>query len=114
MSLDARVVAVRAVHALISLWFIACLGYVYYAGIARRRDRMLAVASGALVAEGVIVGLNGGDCPLGTVHRRYGDEKAFFELVLPKRAAKLAVPVLGGVALAGFALVAARPPRARG
>ena len=109
--MTAPVIAVRTLHALISLWFISCLLYVYYAAFARKRDRMLAVATVALIGEGAVVGLNGGDCPLGAVHHRYGDDKAFFELILPKSVAKAAVPVLGGVAGLGFLLVVLRPPR---
>jgi len=88
-----------------------CLAYVYYAALTRRRTRFLAVASGALAAEGAIVAVNRGDCPLGTVHRKYGDEKTFFELFVPRRAAKRAGPFLAAVTVLGFALVLARPPR---
>jgi len=66
----------------------------------------LRVAVVALAAEGTVVGLNGGDCPLGPIGERVGDEVPLFELVLPPRAAKLAVPVLGAVAATGIALLA--------
>lgn len=107
-----RVVAialVRTMHGLISAFFLACIAVVYYAGISGRRRRVGSIAAIALVAEGVVVSANGGDCPLGNVHRQYGDDKAFFELLLPQRAAKLAVPVLGAVATLGIALLIARP-----
>jgi hypothetical protein len=42
------------------------------------------------------------------LQRRLGDPVPMFELVLPPRAAKAAVPVLAGVALAGC-LLALRP-----
>jgi hypothetical protein len=105
------ILAVRAVHGLFTAFFLSCLGYVYYAALARRRGPLLLGAAGALVIEGVVVGANGGECPLGTVHRRYGDEKTFFELLMPTWAARRAVPFFGLVALAGFGLALARPPR---
>ena len=64
--------------------------------------------------EGLLVVKNRGDCPLGGLQERLGDPIPLFELVLPPRAAKLAVPVLGAIAGAGIALLArdARtPPR---
>jgi hypothetical protein len=42
------------------------------------------------------------------VQRRLGDPVPMFELVLPPRAAKAAVPVLAGVAIAGALLALGR------
>ena len=39
-----------------------------------------------------------------------GDQVPFFELVLPPRAAKAAVPILAGASVAGFIAVALRRP----
>ncbi len=99
------VILIRAVHGLLSAFFLSCIAFVYYAAIADVDSPLAFAAAGALVLEGAVVVLNGGDCPLGIVHRRYGDEKAFFELLLPPRAAKLAVPVLGAVTALGIALL---------
>lgn len=104
------VLAIRALHTLLSLFFLSCLGYVYYAGIRRKRGRLLWGAAGALVLEGTVVSVNGGDCPLGPVHRRFGDEKTFFELFVPAPVARRAVPFFAAVAIAGFAMVLLRPP----
>jgi hypothetical protein len=99
------VLLIRTIHGLLSAFFLACIGFVYYAVIADVDSPLVIAAAGALILEGLVVALNGGDCPLGGIHRRYGDEKAFFELVLPPRAAKLAVPVLGTVTAVGIVLV---------
>jgi len=98
-------VLIRAVHGLISAFFLGCLAYVRYCAMTDTRSLSLALAIGALLAEGVIVAANGGDCPLGILHRKAGDEKTFFELFLPKRAAAAAVPVLGSVTGVGFLLL---------
>jgi hypothetical protein len=58
--------------------------------------------------EAALVLSSGGNCPLGPVRRRLGDETPFFELFLPPRAAKLALPVLAGVSVLGAVLLAAR------
>lgn len=99
------VAGVRLVHGLITAFFLTCLGLMFYAGITGEHERLAWGAALAVVAEGGVVMLNGGDCPLGRVHQRFGDGKAFFELLLPPRLAKLAVPFFGAVAAAGIVLL---------
>jgi hypothetical protein len=102
------IVLVRSVHTLFTLFFLTCIGTVYYAGIFDRPSIWAYLAAASLVLEGVVVGLNHGDCPLGFIHHKVGDEKTFFELLLPREAAKQAVPVLGVIAGIGIALLLAR------
>lgn len=101
----------RAAHGLIAIAFLASIGYVWWCAITNTRGRFLRPAIMALVGEGVLVGANGGDCPLGPLGDRIGDEVPLFELVLPPRAARLAVPILGGVTALGLALLGARYSR---
>ena len=49
-----------------------------------------------------------GNCPLGPLFRRLGDEKPLFELVLPRRAAKLAIPLLTSITSVGAVLLVVR------
>ena len=91
----------RSGHAVIAVGFLFSIGYVWWCAITRRRGPLLCGAVGALIAEGVLVAANRGDCPLGPLGDRIGDEVPLFELVLPRRAAKAAIPVLGAVAGAG-------------
>jgi hypothetical protein len=67
-----------------------------------------------LSAEGVGLLIGGGDCPMGPFQEKLGDPVPFFELVLPPRAAKAAVPMLAVASVAGFLAVALRRPRATG
>ncbi len=106
--------AFRAVHTAIALGFLGAIAWVWWCALTGRRGPALRVAIGALVAEGVFVGVNGGDCPLGPLQARVGDPIPLFELVLSPRAAKRAVPVLGVVAGAGIALIARRDLRRSG
>ena len=48
---------------------------------------------------------NRGDCPLGPLQQRVDDPVPLFELILPRRAARLAVPVLGVVTAGGLVLL---------
>ncbi|HEY5625207.1 MAG TPA: hypothetical protein VIT93_01830 [Dehalococcoidia bacterium] len=107
------ILLVRLLHGALTAFFTACIGYVYYAALTRRSGRLLWGAIGALAVEGVVVVSNGGDCPLGAVHHRYGDERDFFELIMPRRLSRRAVPVLGVIAITGviLALVRRREPQ---
>jgi hypothetical protein len=103
--------AFRTFHAAIALVFLAEIAYVWWCALTGRRDRLLRIAVGSLAAEGAVVTANHGDCPLGPLQDKLHDPVPLFELVLSARAAKLAVPVLGGITATGVALLWLRDPR---
>lgn len=82
-----------------------------WCALSGRRGTPLRLALGALVVEGALVGANHGDCPLAGVGDRIGDRVPLFELVLPPRAARRAVPALGMVTAVGICLLAIRGRR---
>jgi hypothetical protein len=102
------VLASRAAHGVISLLFLLCIAAVYLGAWRGKADAVTIAALAALCVEGVLVVLSGGNCPLGPALRRLGDETPFFELFLPPRTAKLAVPALAAVSVVGAVLLAAR------
>jgi hypothetical protein len=79
---------IRSVHTLIALVMFASVGVVYYSAVSQIYGLWLYLSLVALLIEGVAITLNRGDCPLSYLQRKYGDDKAFFELFLPKNAAK--------------------------
>jgi hypothetical protein len=90
---------------------LSSLAYVWTCAVTRRRDRMLGVSVVALAMQGLGVLIGRGNCPLGPLQRRLGDPVPLFELVLPPRAARAAVPTLVAVTLGGVIALLARPPR---
>lgn len=112
--LGVRARAFRVAHAGFSVLQLASLGYVWFCAATRRRDRVLTVSSAALLLEGAALGAGRGDCPFGPFQAKLGDPVPLFELLLPKRAAKAAIPVLFMVAVAGLAAVVLRPPSGGG
>ena len=104
--------ALRTAHAGIAFVEIASLGSVWHAALTGRRGRHLDAAAGLLVAEGAALVVGHGNCPLGPLQQRVGDPTPLFELVLPPRAARLAVPLLSGVAVTGLLIAVKRvgPP----
>jgi hypothetical protein len=106
--LSPAALAFRAAHAAVAAGFLFAIGYVWWCALSGRRGRLLRVTATALVAEGLFVAANRGDCPLGPLQDRLGDPVPLFELVLSPAAAKRAVPVLGAISAAGIALAARR------
>jgi hypothetical protein len=70
-----------------------------------RRDRALPASIGC---DGVALVVGRGNCPLGSFQRELGDPVPFFELVLPRRAAKAAIPVLVSASVGGIAVIGAQ------
>jgi len=108
VDMSPAIVAWRAGHALIAVGFLASIAYVWWCALSGRRGPLLRAAVASLAAEGVVVAANHGDCPLGAVGERIGDPVPLFELVLPQRLARRAVPALGAVTAGGLALLAYR------
>ena len=102
--------AYRVFHAVWSVVGLASLGYIWACAAMRRRDRRLLASLAFLSIEGVGLIVGGGDCPVGPLQAQMGDPVPFFELVLPPRAAKAAVPILAVASLAGFLAVVLRQP----
>jgi hypothetical protein len=63
------------------------------------------MAAATLSVQGAALLIGRGNCPLGPLQQRLGDPNPLFELVLPPRAAKAAIPVFFAVALGGVAIL---------
>ena len=113
-SLPVKAKAFRVAHVLAGVVNMTALGYVWLAALRRTRDVALAASVGLLSAEGLALVVGLGNCPFGAFQRSLGDPVPMFELFLPPRAAKAAIPLLAVVTVAGFAAVAIRRPGQRG
>lgn len=99
----------RLGHIAIAVVELPCLLYVWSCALTGRRDRLLAAALATLSIQGGALLVGRGNCPLGGLQKRMGDPGPLFELILPPRAARLAVPVFGFIALAGVVVLIVRP-----
>jgi hypothetical protein len=112
--LTPAIVLWRFAHGLITLGFLAAIGVIWRAALTGHSGRWLRPAVASVSAEGLVVALNGGDCPLGPVGDRLGDPVPFFELLLSPRKARRAVPALGAFTGLGIAVLAVRGRPTRG
>jgi hypothetical protein len=101
----------RTAHGLITVAFLAAIVVIWRSALTGGRSRWLRPAVAAVVGEGAAVALNHGDCPLGPLGERVGDPVPFFELLLSPRAARRAIPALGGFTTLGIGLLAVRRRR---
>src|ERR1700694_5937089 len=95
----------RLGHIGIAVVELSSLTYLWYCALSGRRDRLLGAAVATLAVQGVALLIGHGNCPLGPLQRRLGDPDPLFELILPPRAAKAAIPVLITGALGGVAVL---------
>jgi hypothetical protein len=100
----------RVVHASWSVAQLAGLGYIWFCALTGRRNRRLWSSVAFLLAEGAALVVGHGDCPVGPRQAAWGDPVPFFELVLPPRAAKAAIPALAAVSGAAVAALVLRRP----
>jgi hypothetical protein len=98
----------RVVHTVWSVFGLASLAYIWSCAVRQERNRRTLAAMTFLIVEGGALVIGRGDCPCGPLQRDLGDPTPLFELVLPPRAAKAAIPLLTAVALAGMAAVLVR------
>jgi hypothetical protein len=105
-----RARAWRLVHAAWSVAQLSALATVWTAAITRRRSPRVWAMVAFLGAEGAGLAVGRGNCPMGGIQARWGDPVPFFELALPPRAARAAVPFLGLVSVAGISALVVRRP----
>jgi hypothetical protein len=106
--LPAGAKAFRLAHIAWGIVGIASLGWIWAAALRGRRDRYLVGSVVFLTVEGAALVVGRGDCPFGPFQARLGDPVPMFELFLPPRAAKAAVPALAAASLAGMAVAIGR------
>ena len=81
---------------------LTALAYIWACAIERRRGRALWASVAFLLIQGAALLVGRGNCPFGPFQRDLGDPVPMFELALPPRAAKAAIPILFLVTVAGM------------
>jgi hypothetical protein len=90
---------------------LAALATVWRAALQRRRGPGLWTSIALLLVQGAALVIGRGNCPFGPFQRKLGDPVPMFELLLPPRAARVAIPILSVVAATGIVAVIVRPPK---
>lgn len=88
-----KIITLRTFHVIGALFLYFCAGFLIYAGITNYRGVFLYFAIGSLALELLLVSINNWDCPLHPLHKKLGDDKAFFGLFMPIRYTKKAMNI---------------------
>ena len=96
---------VRLFHIIATIILIASIIYIYYVILTRNFSYFLLIPLGLLVLEAIFLIYNRGKCPMDGVHKKYGDEKGFWDLFLPKRIVPYVVKVLDAITIIGFVII---------
>jgi len=96
---------IRIIHTIIFLLSLLCIAYVYYCGLRKQPDSIAYFASAVLVLQAILVLINNRQCPLRVLHRKFGDEKGFFDLFIPKAVLPYVYPSLVVIGSLGIILL---------
>lgn len=99
------ILLIRFIHILTGIFFIVCLGYIYFAIFFSTINSWVYYALGFIILEGFILWLNKGNCPLTTLQRKLGDTKGFFDLFLPPPFLPFVVPVFSALTIIAVILI---------
>ena len=84
MEAKSKLLLIKALHTVVWAFFVAMIGYVLYCGIANRLSWRTGLASGLVVAEGVVLLVFKRHCPLTLLARRYSTSaQDNFDIFLP-------------------------------
>ena len=101
-----KLTAVKLIHTLIWLIFVAAILYVCYAGAFNQVNRLVWYCIGLVFIEGIVLLITKGTCPLTSLARKYTDVHPIgFDIFLPQWLAKYNKILFSTLFLIGLSLV---------
>jgi len=109
MNPSEKLKAVKIVHTLIWLFFVAAIFYILYSGISNKITIYTWIAIGLIIAEGVVLVMFKMFCPLTLIARKYSDsDKDNFDIFLPNWLARHNKIIFTTIYLVGVIIVIIR------
>jgi len=109
MNPSKKLTAVKIVHTLIWLFFVAAIFYILYSGISNKITTTTWIAISLIIAEGGVLVLFKKFCPLTLIARKYSDsEKDNFDIYLPNWLARHNKIIFTTIYLVGVIIVLIR------
>lgn len=102
MNLKSKIYTLRIIHIIGAIFLYFSIGILLYSAITKKNPLLLKYALGALTLESVGIIFSKWDCPLHPLHKKLGDDKAFFGLFLPKKYTRGAMII--SIFFGGFAI----------
>jgi hypothetical protein len=109
MNTALKLFSVKLFHTAIWLFFVTVICYVLYCGLADQITTYTWVAIGLVVAEGLVLLVFSGRCPLTLIARNYSDSgRDNFDIFLPNWLARYNKLIFSSLYVIGLVLVAYR------
>jgi len=100
---------VKLLHTVIWAFFVAVIFYVLYCGLADEISGYTGIAIGLVIAEGLVLWLFRGYCPLTLIARKYSDsDKDNLDIFLPNWLARYNKLIFSSLYVLGLMLVGYR------
>ena len=104
-----KLLSVKLAHTLIWAFFVAVIVYVLYCGLANQLTTYTWIAIGLVIAEGLVLLVFGGRCPLTLVARNYSDSgRDNFDIFLPNWLARYNKLIFTSLYVIGLVVVGYR------
>lgn len=101
-----KLVLIKSIHTLIWIVMVCIIGYVVYSGISGNITAYSWLAVAAVIAEGLVLWLFKGKCPLTVWARNHSDsQKHNFDIYLPEWLAKYNKLIFTTVFVVGLVLM---------
>ena len=101
--------SIKLTHTVIWLFMVAVIGYVLYCGLADKVNVCTWIAIGLVVAEGLVLLVFGGRCPLTIIARKYSSlDRDNFDIFLPNWLARYNKVIFSTVYVVGLIVVGYR------
>ncbi|WP_029036677.1 hypothetical protein [Salinimicrobium xinjiangense] len=109
MEIQKKLLAIKLLHTLVWVFFVAVIFYVVYSGITDNITTLTWISIGLVLGEGFVLLIFKMFCPLTIMARKYSDsEKANFDIFLPEWLAKYNKEIFTSIFLLGVVLVLMR------
>lgn len=106
MNANQKLIAIKSLHTLIWLFFVAIIFYILYSGIVNRITTLTWIAMALVVGEGIVLLIFKMFCPLTVWARRYSSStKDNFDIYLPNWLARHNKLIFTTLYLIGLATV---------
>ncbi len=84
MNQSQKLLAIKLLHSLIWLFFVAVIFYILFSGISNNINSYTWIAIGLVIAEGIVLIIFKKSCPLTIIARKYSNSKKDnFDIFLP-------------------------------
>lgn len=93
MDIKSKIYTLRLVHIIGALFLYFSAGVLIYAALTGKDTILVNYSLAALSLEGLGIIINKWDCPLHPIHKKLGDDKAFFGLFLSQKYTRKAMVI---------------------